>query len=47
VLLDYHPYLGNPVNVRVLKKIALDYERTPRTIIFVSYSVPVPPSWRS
>ncbi len=43
VLLDYHPYLGNPVNVRVLKKIALDYERTPRTIIFVSYSLPVPP----
>jgi SpoVK/Ycf46/Vps4 family AAA+-type ATPase len=43
VLLDFHPYLGNPVTVRLLKKIALDYEKTPRTLIFVSYSVPVPP----
>jgi SpoVK/Ycf46/Vps4 family AAA+-type ATPase len=43
VLLDFHPYLGNPVNVRLLKKIALDYEKTPRTLIFVSYGVPVPP----
>ena len=43
VLLDFHPYLANPVNVRLLKKIALDYDKTPRTLIFVSYSVPVPP----
>lgn len=43
VLLDFHPYLANPVNVRLMKKIALDYEKTPRTLIFVSYSVPVPP----
>ena len=43
VLLDFHPYFGNPVNVRLMKKIALDYEKTPRTLIFVSYSVPVPP----
>ncbi len=43
VLLDFHPYLANPVNVRLLKKIALEYEANSRTVIFVSYSVPVPP----
>ena len=43
VLLDFHPYLGNPVNVRLLKKIALEYDANPRTVIFISYSVPVPP----
>jgi SpoVK/Ycf46/Vps4 family AAA+-type ATPase len=43
VLLDFHPYFGNPVNVRLLKKIALEYDKTPRTVIFVSYQLPVPP----
>ena len=43
VLLDFHPYFGNPVNVRLLKKIAIEYDRTQRTVIFVSHAVPVPP----
>jgi SpoVK/Ycf46/Vps4 family AAA+-type ATPase len=43
VLLDFHPYLDNPVNVRLVRKIAQDYELTPRTLIFVSHALKVPP----
>jgi SpoVK/Ycf46/Vps4 family AAA+-type ATPase len=43
VLLDFHPYLENPVNVRLIRKIAQDYELTPRTLIFVSHALKVPP----
>jgi ATP-dependent 26S proteasome regulatory subunit len=43
VLLDFHPYLENPVNVRLIRKIAQDYELTPRTIIFVSHALKIPP----
>ena len=43
VLLDFHPYLANPVNVRLIRKIAQDYELTARTLVLVSYSLPVPP----
>ena len=42
-LLDFHPFLGNPINVRLLKKVATEYERVPRTLIMVGYQVTVPP----
>ncbi len=32
VLLDFHPYLDDPVNLRLLKDIAQDYPRVPRTV---------------
>jgi SpoVK/Ycf46/Vps4 family AAA+-type ATPase len=43
VLLDFHPYLANPVNVRLIRKIAQDYEVTARTLVLVSYGLQVPP----
>jgi SpoVK/Ycf46/Vps4 family AAA+-type ATPase len=43
VLLDFHPYLDNPVNVRLIRKIAQDYELTPRTLVFVSHALKIPP----
>jgi SpoVK/Ycf46/Vps4 family AAA+-type ATPase len=43
LLLDFHPYLATPVVVRVLKEIALEYERTARTIVLVGHAIPVPP----
>ena len=43
VLLDFHPYLANPVNVRLIRKIAQDYELMQRTLVLVSYSLAVPP----
>ncbi len=42
-LLDFHPYLRDPTHVRLLKDIALDYERCPRTIVLISYELDTPP----
>jgi hypothetical protein len=42
VLLDFHPYLDEPVNVRMLKDIAQGYAQVARTIVLVSYEVTLP-----
>ncbi len=42
VLLDFHPFLDDPVNVRLLKDIALGYARSPRTVIFISHGLDLP-----
>ena len=42
VLLDAHPYLVDPVNVRLIKEIAQDYEKTARTLVFVSPAIELP-----
>ena len=35
VLLDFHPYLKDPVNVRLLKDIAQGYDRVARTVVLM------------
>jgi hypothetical protein len=42
VLLDFHPYLADPMNVRMIKDIAQGYEAVPRTIVLLSHEVTVP-----
>jgi SpoVK/Ycf46/Vps4 family AAA+-type ATPase len=42
VLLDFHPFLQDPVNVRLVKDICLDYSRTARTLVFISHQVELP-----
>ena len=42
VLLDFHPYLDEPVNVRMLKDICQGYESRPRTVVLISHRVEVP-----
>ncbi|MGB6356474.1 MAG: AAA family ATPase [Steroidobacteraceae bacterium] len=42
VLLDFHPYLKDPVNVRLLKDISQGYERVARTLVLMSYEVTLP-----
>ena len=42
VLLDFHPYLTDPVNVRMIKDIAQDYEKTPITLVLLSHEVNLP-----
>ena len=42
-LLDAHPYLENPINERLLREIALGYNQTARTLVFVSPSMVMPP----
>ena len=42
VLLDFHPYLEDPVNVRLIKDICINYAAVPRQLIIVSHKVELP-----
>lgn len=42
VLLDFHPFLKDPVHVRLLKDICIRYREIPRQIILVSPTVELP-----
>jgi SpoVK/Ycf46/Vps4 family AAA+-type ATPase len=42
VLLDFHPFLADPVNVRLLKDICQGYAQTARTIVFISHELSLP-----
>ncbi|MCP3871153.1 MAG: AAA family ATPase [Gammaproteobacteria bacterium] len=46
LLLDFHPYLQDPLHIRLIKEIAQGYETVPRTLIFLSYDFPTPPEIR-
>ena len=43
VLCDYHPYLNNPLHIRLLKDIALGYEQSGSTLILLSHRLSLPP----
>lgn len=43
VLLDFHPYLDDPVIVRLLKDIVLGYDTLARTLVLVSHAIALPP----
>jgi hypothetical protein len=42
VLLDPQPYLQDPINLRLIREIALSYNKTPRTLVFVSPRLELP-----
>ena len=42
ILTDFHPYLDEPVHVRLLKDIAIEYEQTAHTIVLVSHQIKIP-----
>jgi hypothetical protein len=42
VLCDFHPFLEDPVHVRLLKDIAQSYDAAPRTVVLVSHEVRLP-----
>ncbi|WP_197024661.1 AAA family ATPase [Cellulomonas sp. KRMCY2] len=42
VLLDFHPYLDEPLNVRMLKDIGQGYDKVPRTVVLISHDLEVP-----
>src|SRR6185295_10403277 len=39
VLLDFHPYLENPLFVRTMKDIAQEYDRCARTLVLLSAEI--------
>lgn len=43
VLLDFHPYLADPVNVRLLKDIAVRSRAGDRKVVLVSHELKMPP----
>jgi len=47
VLLDFHPYLDEPVHVRLLKDIALVAEQSRQTLVLLSHRVSAPPELKS
>ena len=46
LLLDFHPYLAEPLHVRLLKEIAQSYGERPRTLVLVSHALEAPPELR-
>ena len=42
VLLDFHPFIGDPVHVRLLKDISIQYRKIPRQIVLISHKLEVP-----
>ncbi len=46
LLLDFHPYLTEPLNVRLLKEIAHGYDAVPRTLVLISHALETPPELR-
>jgi SpoVK/Ycf46/Vps4 family AAA+-type ATPase len=42
VFLDAHPFLKEPINQRLVREIAIDYAKAPRTQVFVSARVELP-----
>jgi len=42
VLLDFHPYLQDPVNVRLLKDICMKFNDVSRQLIIISHNVEMP-----
>jgi len=42
VLLDFHPFLEDPVHVRLMKDICIRYREVPRQIILISHTVRLP-----
>lgn len=42
VLLDFHPYISDPVNIRLIKEISQQYKQIPRTLVFLSHEIQIP-----
>lgn len=42
VMCDAHPFLDNPINVRLIREIALDFSKTARTLVFISPRLELP-----
>jgi len=46
LLLDFHPFLGDPLHVRLIKEVAQGHELCRRTLVFVSHALDIPPEVR-
>ena len=42
LLLDFHPYIADPVATRFIKEIAYSFEKSRRRLIFITHSLDIP-----
>jgi len=42
LLIDFHPFLNDPVHVRLLKDIALQHDNSQKTLVFLSHQFDIP-----
>ncbi len=47
LLLDFHPYLDDTYNIRLLKEIAQNHHEVGHTLVLVSHDLEVPPELES
>lgn len=47
ILLDFDPYLDDPINVRLIKEIAMNFDGDRGKLIFISHQLNMPPSLES
>jgi hypothetical protein len=45
-LLDMHPFLNDPVNIRLLKDIAISAQKTGTVVLLISHAIELPPELR-
>ena len=43
ILTDFHPYIDDPVHVRLLKDVAIAYEELGHTVVLLSHNLNLPP----
>jgi SpoVK/Ycf46/Vps4 family AAA+-type ATPase len=43
ILLDFHPFIGDPIHVRLVKDICQSYSQTARTLVLISHQLQLPP----
>lgn len=47
VLCDFHPFLNDaPINVRLIKEIAMEFESSRQTLVLVSHGLAIPPEFQ-
>lgn len=47
ILCDFHPFIdGEPLHIRLIKDIALNYDLTAHTLVFISHKFEIPPELR-
>ena len=42
VLLDFHPFMDDPLHIRFIKEIALNFDNINKYLVFVGYSLEIP-----
>lgn len=46
LLLDFHPFIDNPLHIRLIKEIAQSFGETPRRLVLISHALESPPEFR-